>query len=101
PHCLVLLVYYARWLMTDTLLETEPIASPEHSARPRTTTRRAERIALIALFAAYLVSACGFAFATPYGEAPDEYAHLGYVEYLVVFSRLPAIERQPYTNESF
>jgi hypothetical protein len=64
-------------------------------------SRRAERVALGALVAFYLASVLGFAIVTPYGEAPDEPAHVGYVEYLVRFGRLPDIAKRPYTVDAF
>lgn len=65
------------------------------------SSKRAERVALVGLVLLYLASAFGFAVVTPYAEAPDEYGHVAYIEYLVNFGELPAIEKQPYAYESF
>jgi hypothetical protein len=62
--------------------------------------KRLERILLSVLSVLYLVSAAGFAIVTPYGEAPDEHAHLLYVEHLVRYGTLPAISPQYYSYES-
>ena len=70
-----------------------PVA-PEYGKRP-------ERVALIGLILLYLASAYGFAVVTPYGEAPDEYAHLLYIEHIVNYGRVPDIAPNPYTYESF
>jgi hypothetical protein len=59
-----------------------------------------ERLALVVLAGLYLVVAVGFALATPYGEAPDENAHLLYTEYMVRFGTLPPISSHFYTNEA-
>ena len=67
-------------------------------ARP---SRTAERAVLAALLVLYLACACGFSLVTPYGEAPDEYGHVGYVEYLARYGKLPPISRPYYTYESF
>src|SRR5437762_2675433 len=64
-------------------------------------TQRSERVALYVLVALYLACACGFALATPYGEAPDEFAHLSYTENIVRFHKLPDISEQAYSFESF
>ena len=59
-----------------------------------------ERLALVVLVGLYLVVAVGFALATPYGETPDENAHLLYTEYMVRFGSLPPIGPHSYTNEA-
>ena len=61
---------------------------------------RPERIVLAVLAGLYLFIAAGFALATPYGEAPDENAHLLYTEYMVRFGSLPPIGAHFYTNEA-
>src|SRR5437868_6109960 len=58
-------------------------------------------MALSGLAVLYLICSTGFALATPYGEAPDEYSHMAYIEYLARFHKLPDITPNPYTNESF
>jgi hypothetical protein len=58
-------------------------------------------VALLALIALYLASAYGFAIVTPYGEAPDEFGHLLYVEHIVNYGKLPDVTPNPYTYESF
>ncbi len=61
---------------------------------------RAEHRALLALVILYLICAVGFAIATPYGEGPDEFLHLRYIEYLIVHGKLPPIQQDAYTAES-
>jgi hypothetical protein len=61
---------------------------------------RRERIAVGLLLVCYLVAAGGFAVAVPYGEAPDEPAHLLYVEYLVRNGSLPPIAAGAPSNEA-
>ncbi len=48
----------------------------------------------------YLLAVGGFALATPYGEAPDEYMHLRYIDYIVRWSDLPPIVAGAYSNEA-
>ncbi len=59
-----------------------------------------ERLALGALLLCCLGAAGGFALVTPYGEAPDEPAHLLYVDYIVTRHGLPPIGATYYTNEA-
>jgi hypothetical protein len=59
-----------------------------------------ERLVLAVIVLAYLVAAGGFALVTPFGEAPDEPAHLLYVDYLVTRHALPPIGATYYTNEA-
>ena len=70
-------------------------------ARQAKRMGRTERLALVTLLVFYLLSACGFALATPYGEAPDEHGHLLYIEHLVRFGTLPEIKIQPYSYDAF
>ncbi|HUS17789.1 MAG TPA: glycosyltransferase family 39 protein, partial [Chloroflexia bacterium] len=62
--------------------------------------RGRERVALGALLVLYLSMAVGFTVATPYGEAPDEDAHLLFVEHLVRYGTLPRIGPASYSVES-
>ena len=57
------------------------------------TSRRIERIAVVGLVILYLASAYGFAVVTPYGESPDEYSHLLYIEHIVRYNTFPAIQK--------
>src|SRR5689334_6671118 len=59
-----------------------------------------ERLALGALLLCCLGAAGGYALVTPYGEAPDEPAHLLYVDYIVTRHGLPPIGAAYYTNEA-
>ncbi|HKP51849.1 MAG TPA: hypothetical protein VJ183_04265 [Chloroflexia bacterium] len=68
---------------------------------PLAPDKRRERVALLALIALYLASAYGFAVVTPYGEAPDEFSHLAYIEHIVNFGKVPDITPSSYTYESF
>lgn len=66
---------------------------PIHSARR-------ERLGVGILLGFYLVCVGGFALVTPYGEAPDEPAHLLYVEYLLRTGTLPPIAAGVAGNEA-
>lgn len=61
---------------------------------------KTERAALGAIILLSFICSWLFAFATPYGEAPDEHAHLVYVEHLVRFHTFPPIAKQYYTYEA-
>jgi hypothetical protein len=81
-----------------------PAAAGIESVRPvarHSIAQRKERFAVYGLLLLYLASAYGFAVATPYGEAPDEYGHFFYVEHLVRFGTLPEIIKYPYSYEAF
>lgn len=70
------------------------------SATRKHSTRREKR-ALSLLLLIYLLLAIGYDVATPYGEAPDEPSHMGYLEYLVVNGALPPIQADAPTTEAF
>jgi len=57
-------------------------------------------LAVGVLVALYLSAAVGFALVTPYGEAPDEFGHLQYIEHLVRYGTLPGIVKNPYSHEA-
>ncbi len=84
-------------------LATDPSVSIQeaHTAIPPAPSKRRERVALLGLVMLYLASAYGFAIVTPYGEAPDEYGHLLYIEHIVNYGKLPDILKDPYTYELF
>lgn len=68
---------------------------------PSRSSRRNERLAIYLLVALYLFSAVSYDLATPFNEAPDELAHLVYMEHLVRYNSLPAVGKDSDTYESF
>jgi hypothetical protein len=63
--------------------------------------RGGERRALLLLAVLYLLLSVGYTLATPYGEAPDEPAHVRFIEYMVRFGKLPPIEKDAYSYEAW
>src|SRR5262249_25043747 len=76
-------------------------AEPLPSTGTCKSGQRGERLVICLLIALYLVPAIGYGLATPFNEAPDEVAHLVYIEHLVRYGSLPVIKENPVTNESF
>jgi hypothetical protein len=87
--------------MSSVAVDAAPSPVVADALAPSTSQRRAERVALIGLILLYLICSTGFALVVPFGEAPDEDAHVMYIEHLVRFQRMPDITPQYYTNESF
>jgi hypothetical protein len=98
PLATMRLMYNLLMTGTSTGPETEQVAGVQTERAPR--GKRVERAALLALVVLYLAASCGFAIVTPYPEAPDEYAHLQYVEHIVRFGKLPTIAKEYYTYEA-
>src|SRR5688572_19777083 len=80
---------------------SDTVTLPSEQTHEITRTSRLERVVLVVLSVLYLASATGFALVTPYGEVPDEYAHLLYIEHIVRFGELPKITKVPYSYDAF
>src|SRR5687767_978931 len=80
---------------------SDTVALPSEQADKAVRIGRIERVVLAILSVLYLVSATGFALVTPYGEAPDEHAHLLYVEHLVRYGTFPEIKAIPFSYEAY
>ena len=86
--------------MSTVLADAAPFAPPASQPAPPIRASRRERLALGGLVVLYLISAIGFALVTPYGETPDEYAHMAYIDYIISRSALPPIRKNLATYEA-
>ena len=66
----------------------KPRPRVEAPTRPRSRVRDA----LVFIGIAYAVIAAGYAISIPFGQAPDESAHLPYVAYLAEHRQLPVFQ---------
>lgn len=72
----------------------EPYDPATHGG-PGLQRPKIEWLGLPALLMAALALMLAYSFATPLGEAPDEPAHLAYLERILVDGRVPAVPRVP------